>query len=399
MDIVFAKWNSYGNNDIIEALEMLGIKAWIIDFDNHGELHHDEEYERTLMKYVEYHNADFVFSFNYYPIIARACKNGGIKYVSWVYDSPQSLIYSYTIMFPTNYVFVFDKAQFLEFYNNGISTVHYLPLAVNTDRIEKMLKSERKYKEFLKSEWRNEGPIAFVGSMYNDEHQFYDRLTGISDKTRGYLEGIMEAQKHVYGYNMIQDLLNDEIIDEMRQFLPMNTDPEGVETSRFLFGEYVINRKLTAIERKEYLETIVCCKDLDYECVLDLYTGDKTILFPKTVNHGLIDYYDITPFVYNNACININITLRSIHTGIPLRAFDVIGSGGFLLSNYQEDFRDCFIDGEDYVSYDSKKDLVDKIKYYLKHEDERKDIADNGLRKCKLNHTYIDRIKEILSYL
>ncbi len=399
MNVVFAKWNSYGNNDIEEAFQSLNINVCNWGFDNHGELHHDVDIESDLKKFCLDNEADFVFSFNYYPIIARACYSGGIKYVSWVYDNPQSLIFSYTVTFPTNFVFIFDKSQFLEFYNNGITTVHYLPLAVNTKRIERMFNSEKLCREFRDSKWYNKGPIAFVGSMYNDEHQFYDRLKGISQKTRGYLEGIMEAQKHIYGYNMVQDLLTDEIIEEMYKFLPMNTDPDGVETQRYLFGEYVINRKLTAIERKEYIEFIASCKELDYEYVLDIYTRDEKMVFPRSCNHGKIDYYDTTPFVYNNAKINFNITLRSIHTGIPLRAFDILGAGGFLLSNYQDDFIDCFVDGEDYVSFDSREDLLDKTKYFLKNDDERKEIAANGLYKCKMFHTYEDRIKEMLSYI
>ena len=69
------------------------------------------------------------------------------------------------------------------------------------------------------------------------------------------------------------------------------------------------------------------------------------------------------------------------------------------MTNFQTDFLDYFVPGEDYVYYDSKKDLIDKIAYYLGHEEERAAIAKNGLQKIAADHTYVHRAKEILSYL
>ena len=106
----------------------------------------------------------------------------------------------------------------------------------------------------------------------------------------------------------------------------------------------------------------------------------------------------MAPYVFKHARINLNITLRSIKSGIPLRAFDILGAGGFLLTNYQTDFMDCYIPGEDFVYYESKEDKFAKIDYYLKHEDERVAIAQNGFERTAANHTYKHRIEEMLSY-
>lgn len=102
------------------------------------------------------------------------------------------------------------------------------------------------------------------------------------------------------------------------------------------------------------------------------------------------------PLVFKYSKINLNITLRSIRNGIPLRAMDIMGAGGFLLTNYQNDFSMHFVDGEDYVSYSDREDMLNKIKYYLEHEDERKMIAENGCRKVREEHTYTQRLSEII---
>ena len=93
----------------------------------------------------------------------------------------------------------------------------------------------------------------------------------------------------------------------------------------------------------------------------------------------------------------MNITLRSIESGIPLRAFEIMGAGGFLLSNYQADFLDYFVPDEDFVYYEDQKDLMRKIDYYLYHEKERQAIAKNGHDKMASGHTYRHRIREIFA--
>lgn len=67
---------------------------------------------------------------------------------------------------------------------------------------------------------------------------------------------------------------------------------------------------------------------------------------------------------------------------------DIMGSGGFLLSNYQEDFLDDFVPGEDFVFYESEDDFVHKIDYYLAHDNERRQIIANCSGKMQAG-TYL----------
>ena len=391
MKILMLEWKSFGNEDIISAFKELGHDVKTIPFSK-DELHHDDTEEAKLIYEMSSYCPDFVFSFNYFPIVSLACKKAGIRYVSWVYDSPYVLLYSYTIINPCNYVFVFDKELYLEFHKAGIQTIYYLPLAANTDRLQAMDTAPQR-NDFYNSKWKNQAEIAFVGALYTEKHQFYQRLHGITPYTRGYLEGIMAAQRQVYGYNFIQELLPPPIIEDLQKSLPMQPDPTSVESVEYLYAQYVINRQITAIERTDLLTAI------GKQHPLDLYTPDQTFTFPGCINHGPVDYYDMAPYVFKNAKINLNITLRSIKSGIPLRAFDILGAGGFLLTNYQADFADCYTPDEDFVFFESKEDLLQKIEYYLSHEEERKAIARNGFQKTREHHTYKHRVQELLSYL
>ena len=117
------------------------------------------------------------------------------------------------------------------------------------------------------------------------------------------------------------------------------------------------------------------------------------------INRGSAASFKEACYIFRYSRINLNITLRSIRTGIPLRAFEIIGSGGFLLTNYQEDFLDYFEPGVDYVYYVSYDDLLEKIEYYLTHEEERAQIARNGYEKVKKYHTYKNRFDEMVKIM
>ena len=128
---------------------------------------------------------------------------------------------------------------------------------------------------------------------------------------------------------------------------------------------------------------------------LRLYTPQPTPFLSEVENKGPIQYQNEMPLAFKYSKINLNITLRSIQNGIPLRAMDIMGAGGFLLTNYQADFERHFIPDEDYVYYGSREELLDKVRYYLVHEEERARIAENGCRKVRETHTYAHRVREM----
>lgn len=388
MKIAFLDWFSYGNQDIIEAFETLGHTVIKVKADD-DKSRNDQNLIKRYIDDIRSAGADFIFSFNYWPAVSSAAKELDLIYISWVYDSPHVAMYSYTAIYPKNYIFCFDKQLVEEFRKGGIKTVYYLPLAANPDRLSTL----NDFKMFNNTRWALKNSISFVGSLYtttNGDNPFFARLNGINDYTRGYIDGLMEAQRKVYGYNFIQQMLPKDIIDEMRRVLPMSPNPDGIETVEYLFAQYVINRQITHLDRMEIIEKV------SEKFGMDLYTRDEDYSIKGLANHGRIDNYDMAPYVFKQSKINLNITLRSILSGIPLRAFEIIGAGGFLLTNYQPDFDDCFIAGEDYVYYESVEDLLEKASYYLEHEDERKKIAESGLNRIRQHHTYIHRVNEML---
>lgn len=381
MNILIFQWKNFGIEDVCEALTDMGHKYRCITTQliyDRVSPEFDAIFEEAMS--VQY---DCVFTFNYDPVVSNNCKKYNLPYIALVYDSPLVTLYSYTIINPCNYIFIFDSAQYLELKNAGINTVYYAPLAVNTKRLERQLKTPHA-RDF-------KAPVSFVGSMYNEKHNLFERFKDLPPSVSGYLDGIMEAQLKVYGYYFIQELLTPDIIKALEKSVPVNPNKDGVETVEYLYSHYFIARKLAAMERKDLLGAV------SEHFHTNIYTPNPTPDLPKLHNMGPIDYYDDMPYIFASSDINLNISLRSIRNGIPLRGMDIMGTGGFLLSNYQADYYEHFVPGEDLALFESKEDLIAKCDYYLSHDNERRQIAANGLGKIKEKHTYEVRFNEMFN--
>ncbi|WP_026662616.1 CgeB family protein [Butyrivibrio proteoclasticus] len=388
MKILFLDWKSLGNEDIVSAAEYLDHNGYHIDirlypFDNHIEDDDKEEAEK-LSKEIKAQSPDFVMSFNYFPLVSNVCKEAGIKYVAWVYDNPATRLFSYTLINSCNYVFVFDSQMYETFASQGIKTVYYLPMAAAVRRYDSLPLNSEKEKRF-------KGKISFVGHLYNEDHNYYDMLIEkASDYLRGYLEGLIKSQMELQGLNIVDKSIPSAVMKEMVDILGIKPSYDSVTTYEYLYSNYVINRKITSMERCEILA------EIGQKFPVELYTSNTSFKADGITNHGEVDYYFSMPYVFKNSDINLNISLRSIQRGIPLRSMDIMGCKGFLLTNYQEDMLQFFEPGEDFVYYESRHDLMDKIDYFLSHDEERKSIAENGYKKVARDHTYEQRLSEII---
>lgn len=388
MKVLFMNWKSFGNEDLLDAfahLKEAGEDITVIPYPfENTEKRNDPAFEERFLHALEEEQPAFVFSFNYYPLISKVCNVADVKYVAWVYDCPHIALYSFTLINKCNYVFVFDSAMYETFARQGIETVYYLPLAASVRRLDALTVTPERWREY-------QARISFVGSMYTEAHTFYERMEPKLDAwTRGYLEGLMAAQMKVDGMNFIEDALTKEVQAGMQRAMPMQPNVDGVESAAWMYAQYVLNRRITQTERTQIMRMI------GEHFPMTLYTRDRNYRADGVRVRPPIDYYDVMPYVFKCSDINLNVSLRSITKGIPLRIFDILGAGGFVLTNFQPDLLHFFVPDEDFVYYESREDLIVKIDYYLKHEEERLKIAKNGHDKVAEAHTYDHRLREIL---
>ena len=91
--------------------------------------------------------------------------------------------------------------------------------------------------------------------------------------------------------------------------------------------------------------------------------------------------------------INLNFTEGD---GVSNRIYKILGAGGFLLTLPWDSMEeDGFEPGKDFDTFTNPIELGDKIKYYLKHEDEREKIAVHGYETVK-QYDHINYARKIL---
>ena len=378
MNVLYLDWPCFGQIDAVFTLEH-ELHCKVIKFFHDGYKDRvNADFSKAFDETVEGKQLDFCFSFNFYPILAEDCHRHNLKYISLLYDNPMVALYSYRISYPTNYVFLFDSVIYHHFHDGGLPNVYYTVLPVNSTVIDTMLKKPYDQK-------RTTADISFVGALYNEDHNFYDRLyEKIDDFTRGFLDGLLQSQMQVSGYNFLEEILNEhpELIEVMHKAEPYDRNRDGIETLPYIYSSYYLCRKITSLERIKYLTAVGAHHPIK------MFTLNSGKEIPGVKNMGITDYYGEMPLVFHNSKINLNITLRSIFAGIPLRCMDILGAGGFLLTNYQQDLLDYFIPGEDFDYFEDEADLLRKVDYYLEHDDIRTAIAKRGHEKAKEEHSF-----------
>jgi hypothetical protein len=91
----------------------------------------------------------------------------------------------------------------------------------------------------------------------------------------------------------------------------------------------------------------------------------------------------------------------SLNGDFNLKHFEVLGAGGFLLSDRMSAASgvDRFLrDGEHFATYESESDLIDKLEYYLARPDHCLRIARAGQEAVLAAHTRDARAREILDF-
>jgi len=80
-----------------------------------------------------------------------------------------------------------------------------------------------------------------------------------------------------------------------------------------------------------------------------------------------------------------------------IRLYETTGVGTMLLTDSKKNLADMFEPGKEVVAYRSREECAELIEYYLTHDEERESIASAGQRRTLANHTYYQRMEELLA--
>ena len=98
--------------------------------------------------------------------------------------------------------------------------------------------------------------------------------------------------------------------------------------------------------------------------------------------------------LYQRAKIGINIHNRGKYTVGGFRLFELPANGVMQISDGGEYLDTFFEPGREIVGYENADELIDKLRYFLEHDDERTSIARSGYHRAMRDHRIVDRLKE-----
>lgn len=384
MNILIYKWRAYNYIDIIATFQSMGYHIDVVEQELKS-YDEDTEFENRLTGILTNQTYDMVFTVNYYGCISNVCQCCGVKYVSWTCDNPLISMFHKSVYNDCNYIFTFDKTNYFEFKGMGVEHIWYLPLAVDTNRLDYLL-------ETADDLYKYQNEVAFVGSLY--ERNTYDKLQyTLPDYLRGYLEATMQAQMSISGGNIIEEMLTTDILLELQKYVHLEKTEDSFSDLGLIFSTTVLGFKIAAMQRKNALLA------LSAKCPVSVYSNSDTKELIRAQYRGGVDYWSEMPKVFRMSKINLNFTIPNIKSGLPLRIWDVLGAGGFLMTNYQAEIPIYFEEGKDLICFEDERELVQKATYYLEHNEERQAIAKSGYQKVKQSHSYLVRLKQMMKMM
>ena len=408
MRILFFKWGNFDEEVIQDTLKKQG--HFVSSFDAVGKSETDrtknfgannDEYEQEslgglqadeivtqLVKEASKFHAEVIFSMDYFQYLSLAAKKAGIYYYCWIYHLPQWNLYSNQAQFPCNRFFTYDHCHLRNMLRNNIKNVEYLSLA--TDR-KLFMGASNGISGSMLTKYVSE--VSFVGNLYETGNNLFNRISPEAKSQPVYKKVVKTIRQKMFNYG--RNVLETDITPDIVDFLMKEAKPE---TWNYYFAsqediviQSIIARKITVEERKAIMQEMA--KRFDFK----LYSVSSTKKHPEIQNMGPVDFRKTAPLIFNQTKVNLYITPRAIQVGIPLRVLEIMSCQGFVLTNYQEDLAEEFVEGKEIVMYRSLEDLIQKTEYYLEHEDERRAIAKAGYEKVMREYNFAAKLSEIFT--
>ncbi len=318
---------------------------------------------------------DFILSINLTGmdedgLFARLFEDLRIPFVVWFVDDPRTIISSFDIGVGEYAIALTWERAYAAFLERiGFGEVHYLPLAADTALFD----AEPAEETLL--------PPGFVGTsmLYVADEEYAwlnenspalaERLLALFDS------GCVTRQRFCEGLPVV---LGEETVRTL-------TPDERRHAEIFLFVEG------TRRARKSLVETLL-------PEGLVVYGGaDWKHMVPDA--RPAVGYGEEIARVYSQSEVNVNTTSLQMASAVNQRVFDCPASGGFLLTDAQDDLPTLFEPGIEAVIYQSLDECRDLLRSYRRLPSERREIVRRARRRILSEHTYVHRLEAIKAIL
>jgi hypothetical protein len=148
-------------------------------------------------------------------------------------------------------------------------------------------------------------------------------------------------------------------------------------------GHLQEDKNINGMNRVEALDVL-------FKAYPNFYFGSREPMYPgKHLFEDVAHRFSESKVVFN----------ISIKDDINMRVFETLGTKSFLLTNKLPHLDELFVTGQHLETYETYKEMIEKVRFYLDHEWEREKIAEAGHQEAIKHHTYKQRWETIKSVI
>ena len=327
---------------------------------------------------------ELLTAINYRSGFAEFAESQNVPLLVWEIDPTTEALPRVQGTSKCTHFFTYRASQVEGLRENGFSQAEYLPLASHTGRRRPVEMSPRDTDSYGSS-------VSFVGSSML--MQAADLKTRLVQGMVGHAMGSEEVESKLEALWARQALTYDkycipELVDEMFPALHL------LEEDSAFRGEPV---QLVA-------EVAAARKRLHYICGLaepgiDVWgdagwkeiDGAAGLIYRGRAAHG----EELTR-IYNATDINVDVNRIYQMDIVPMRIFDVLACGAFVLAEDGPAIRELFQVGKEVEVYRDLAELRAKIAFYVAHPEERLEIANRGRERVCADHSIRARLRYML---
>ena len=333
-----------------------------------------------------------VITVNFDQEVALACQDEGVPLVIWDVDPKTDRTPISSPSAKNVRVLTLREANVETLKESGFTDVGHLPVGVDVEKRRPMQLEPAEIERYA-------APVSFVGSSLIQRARRFKRLflqlyasfdcagTVTFEETEERLESLLAAERVDYSTYVTDELVEESFGEFLRAAQRCGTpdDPQK------WVAEIVASHKRIAYVSALADENIHVWGDSEWKRIA---TKNRGMRYMGAASFG----HEMT-LVYNGAGINVDVNRIYQPDVVPLRVFDVLACGGFLIAEHSDALDQLFSVGEELESYRSLEELEQKVAHYRAHPDEARAIAERGLRAVRERHTMRQRVKQLLAPL
>jgi spore maturation protein CgeB len=294
-----------------------------------------------LLKLAEKVKPDLVLVFSGVQLLhsqVAALNGAGFKSAIWLTDDPYYT--DLTKKIASYYDFVFtQEINCIYFYKLlGCRNVYHLPLAADPNVY---------YPRSVDSKYKVD--ILFVGSAFWNRVRFFDKMADYLSSQNVLISGLWWDR--LVNYQMLKKKIRlNHWINLENPNSPGNQD---ISINGWMYPKEIAN----------------------------YYSGSKIVI-------NMHRSHEDQSFNQNSQKVKA--------LSINLRTFEISACGAFQLTDIRQDLNKFYKPGYDIATYNTPDELIEKIEYYLVHEEERKSMASRALNRIQNEHTFLNRVSHLL---